>query len=113
MHLLVAIPPKHSVSDVVKTLKGASSHDMGVQGYAFEWQRGYGALTCGEKQLSGAQAYIAAQKTHHSDNTTNKMLEYCTEIDEGPTISGMQIDCVQAIVKDDKVDYDVIGTSPF
>ena len=113
VHLLVAIPPKHSVSEVVKTLKGASSYDMGVQGFAFEWQRGYGALTCGEKQLFFARAYIDAQKTYHADHSTNKLLECYTEVDEGPTIPGMQIDHVQAMVKDDEVDYEVLGASPF
>jgi putative transposase len=113
VHVLVSIPPKHSVSDVVKTLKGASSHDMGVSGFPLQWQRGYGALTCGEKQLPVAQAYIEAQKTHHSDNSLIKMLEYCSEVDEGPAIAGLHIDRVAPVVKEADVDYDVLGTSPF
>jgi len=45
LHLIIAIPPKYAVADVVKRLKGASSHDLnhGVGlDYEFVWQRGYG-----------------------------------------------------------------------
>ena len=113
VHLLVAIPPKHSVSEFIKTLKGASSHDMSAAGFPLQWQRGYGALTCGEKQIPIAQAYIESQKTHHADNTVIKMLEYCAEVDEGPTITGLQIDRVEPVVKETDADYDVLGASPF
>ena len=113
VHMLVAIPPKHSVSEVVKSLKGASSHDMGVQGISFEWQRGYGALTCGESQLSIARDYIDRQKSHHAENTLQKALEYCVENDEGPTLKGMNIDHVPTMAKDDHGGYDVTGLSPF
>lgn len=51
IHLIIAIPPKHAVAEVVKCLKGASSHDLNHGGgrldYQFAWQRGYGALSLG------------------------------------------------------------------
>ncbi len=113
VHLLVAIPPKHAVSDVVKSLKGASSHDISAQGFALQWQRGYGVLTCGEKQLSIAQTYIEAQKQHHKEANVIKMLEYCTDVDEGPTMAGKHVGNGAAIVRDDAAFYDHVGPSPF
>src|SRR5512139_4111235 len=58
MHIVPAIPPKHSVARVVKILKGASAHFVNTElrppGLHFAWQRGYGSLTIGEKQRAAA-----------------------------------------------------------
>lgn len=57
IHLLVAIPPKHSVAGIVKRLKGSSSYYLNTSGLSaepFAWQRGYGVLTLGESQLPRA-----------------------------------------------------------
>lgn len=66
IHLLIEIPPKDSVANVIKILKGASSFDF-PQIY---WQRGYGALTVSERNLKTAVDYINRQKEHHSQNST-------------------------------------------
>jgi putative transposase len=61
VHLIVAIPPKHAVADVVKGLKGPSSHYLNQSAglaYEFAWQRGYGALSLGEGQRPKAVAYV-------------------------------------------------------
>ena len=105
VHLIVSIPPKLAVADVVKRLKGASSHDMGVQSVPFDWQRGYGVLTVGEKHRMIAQAYVEGQKNHHAAGSTMAALEYCAEIDEGPADTGLAIDAVPAIVRDDCPPY--------
>jgi putative transposase len=89
VHVLVSIPPKHSVSDVVKNLKGASAfhinHDVpGPQDGWFGWQRGYGVFSLGERQIAVAEEYVARQKEHHSENTWNPWLERWSEEDEGP-----------------------------
>jgi hypothetical protein len=50
--MVLGIPPKIAVADVIKHLKGSSSHDINLEmnlGYQFQWQRGYGALSIGEK----------------------------------------------------------------
>ena len=78
VHLLVAIPPKHAVGDVVKRLKGSSSHYLNHAGglaYEFAWQRGYGALTLGERQRPKAEAYVRDQKDHHEQQTANAWLD--------------------------------------
>mgnify|MGYP000860881525 CR=1 FL=1 len=82
VHLIVAIPPTHSVAEVVKMLKGASSHYINHTlqlEEAFGWQAGYGSLTLGEKQRPIAEAYVREQKQHHAEATTNPWLERCEE----------------------------------
>ena len=89
VHLLATIPPKQAVADVVKLLKGASTHFVNHElrnKEHFAWQRGYGVLTCGERQRSFVEAYIHNQKQHHAEQTTNHWLEYVAETDEGPQL---------------------------
>ena len=86
IHLVAAIPPRYAVAEVVKSLKGASSHflnhcDLPIE---FSWQRGYGVFSLGEHQRPAAEAYVRAQKEHHRQGTTNRWLERIEEIDEGP-----------------------------
>ena len=85
-HLIVAIPPHVSVAELVKHLKGASSHDLNQQGLAahFGWQRGYGVLTLGQRQKPDAEAYVSNQKEHHRLDTAIAWLERYSEFDEGP-----------------------------
>jgi putative transposase len=92
IHLVLAIPPKYAVAQVVKHLKGASSHDVNHTAglaYAFAWQRGYGALSLGERHRPQAEAYVLAQKTHHSQQTSIPWLERDAEFDEGPIEKGL------------------------
>mgnify|MGYP001822711518 CR=1 FL=1 len=109
VHLLVAIPPKHAVADVVKTLKGASSHYLNHEGrldYEFAWQRGYGALTLGERQCPQAEAYVRGQKDHHEQQTANAWLERCAELNEGPVDGGITLDGVPTSIREDRLIYD-------
>ena len=59
VHLVISIPPKLSVADCVRHLKGASAyainHIPGSTG-DFKWQEGYGALTIGERSLEMVMA---------------------------------------------------------
>ena len=66
-HMVVASPPDVALSKLVQEVKGASSHDINQQniGFKFAWQRGYGALSLGQKQLDEAIAYVNRQKEHH------------------------------------------------
>jgi REP element-mobilizing transposase RayT len=84
VHVLVAIPPQNAVAHVVKCLKGASSHHVNHNlhlDYHFEWQRGYGALSIGEKERPRVEAYVARQKAHHGQQTTDDGLERATELE--------------------------------
>jgi putative transposase len=72
VHVVVTIPPKLSVSECIKHLKGASAyainHTEGSDG-SFRWQEGYGALTVGDGALNKVMAYAAKQKEHHENGT--------------------------------------------
>lgn len=116
IHLVVAIPPKHAVADVVKRLKGASSYDLshaGGLGGSFAWQRGYGALTVGERHRSIAEAYVNRQKEHHQAQTINAWLEHDSEFDEGPPETGIGPDSVPALIQEQPAAYDILGEPPF
>jgi len=79
VHLVISIPPKHSVAWIVKNLKGNSSHFvnhvLAPGPTPFAWQRGYGYLSLGESQCERAVAYVENQKQHHQTATTNRWLE--------------------------------------
>jgi REP element-mobilizing transposase RayT len=70
VHLLVGLKPTHCVSDVLCTIKKASSdwarHEMG---FKFHWQDGYSAFTVGQKGIEDLRRYIATQVEHHRTKT--------------------------------------------
>lgn len=115
VHLIIAIPPKHAVAEVVKHLKGASSHNLNQAGldYTFAWQRGYGALSLGERQRQQAEDYVAKQKTHHADRTAIAWLERDSDFDEGPTDTGITHESVPPVLRESKASYCLEGESPF
>lgn len=88
VHLVTAVPPKIALSQFVKDLKGASSHFINDRGWIdehFQWQRGYGVLSLGEKQRPLAEAYVHNQKQHHELQTTNSWLECTADEESGST----------------------------
>ncbi len=111
MHIVASAPPKYSVSEIVKRLKGASSHHLNHHGaelpYKFAWQRGYGVLSLGEKQKAIAIDYVQRQKEHHKNQTHNAWLERYTEEDEGPIdIKTVEI----GILREERVPYELLGS---
>jgi putative transposase len=79
VHLVASIPPKLSVADFVKTIKGSSSHHLNhlsTSSLKFGWQDGYGVFTLGSKQLEQAIAYVAHQKAHHQQKTVIPAMEH-------------------------------------
>jgi putative transposase len=80
MHVAVSVPPALAVSDVVKRLKGASSHALN-QACSFEddrkfrWQSEYGAITFGERSLPMVVDYLQKQREHHTQLTTLPQFE--------------------------------------
>jgi REP-associated tyrosine transposase len=65
LHVLISLPPKLALAEVVQKLKANSSRWLGEHGIAFEWQRGYGAFSISPSSLSSVQAYIRNQEQHH------------------------------------------------
>jgi putative transposase len=78
IHLVLSIPPKLSISNAVKNLKGASSHEFSE----LTWQRGYGVFSFGERQRHFAIEYVKNQKEHHAQQTTNPWLERSSDEDD-------------------------------
>lgn len=58
-HLLVTLPPKHSVSKLVNSLKGVSSRASKVKKL---WSPSYFVLTCGGAPIKVIQQYIKNQR---------------------------------------------------
>ncbi|MFN8412885.1 MAG: IS200/IS605 family transposase [Anaerolineales bacterium] len=81
IHTVVSIPPKLSIAECVRHIKGASAfaiNHMKESDGQFKWQAGYGALTIGEKSLETVMEYVAKQKEHHKNGLVN---EYYEKID--------------------------------
>lgn len=113
IHAVVAVPPKQSVTSVVKHLKGSSTHYLNYvidPGGTFQWQRGYGCLTLGEKQRPIAEAYVRNQKQHHAV-TTNSWLEYYAAEDQGVNHMGSEVG--ERKMRESAAAYDVFGELPF
>jgi putative transposase len=69
IHLLIRMPPTHSVSDVARLIKTNSSrwvHERWPQYKEFAWQTGYGAFSVSESGVDAVQGYIARQQQHHA-----------------------------------------------
>jgi putative transposase len=87
IHIIVSIPPKLSIAEFVKRIKGSSSHYLN-QNFPdlpqFSWQEGYGVFSLGGKQLDNAIAYVQNQKIHHQQNTAIALLEQIDDNDDPP-----------------------------
>lgn len=68
IHLLFLLNPQKSISEVIKQLKGASSHWVNQQDFIpekFAWQTGFAAYSVSESITGRVHEYIKNQKTHH------------------------------------------------
>ena len=83
IHIAVSLEPNILVSDWIGKLKGGGSHYVNheVQPKALEWQRGYGIVSFGTRDLKWVVEYIRNQKEHHRRNTTHDRLERITSDD--------------------------------
>lgn len=69
VHLLVRMPASLSVADLVKHVKGASSHmvthRLATDAF-FKWQGAYAAFSVSLRHLDTVEAYVVSQKAHHA-----------------------------------------------
>jgi len=95
VHLALAVEPFVGISDVIGDLKGASSREINRQKSfkALYWQRGFGVVSFGRKNLPFVLGYIANQKEHHAKGTTHVRLERaaCEPIPNGKNKRGGRI----------------------
>ncbi len=84
VHLLVRLPTTLSVADLLKGVKGASSHLMTHEiapTEFFKWQGAYGAFTVSKSNVAAVSDYVLNQKTHHQNRQVIEEWERC-EIEE-------------------------------
>lgn len=75
LHLLISLDPKISISELIKRIKGASSHWINQQNFLkdrFSWQTGYSAFSVSDSAIENVSNYIRNQKEHHSKNNQPK-----------------------------------------
>ncbi|WP_124640673.1 IS200/IS605 family transposase [Amniculibacterium aquaticum] len=68
VHCLFLLNPQKSIAEVIKTVKGVSSHiinQSNLMSGKFAWQTGYAAFSVSESQLEKIYFYIKNQKEHH------------------------------------------------
>ena len=68
VHVLFSLSRVIKIADLVEEVKTESSKWIKTKGAEFRnfhWQRGYGAFSIGQSQLSSVKRYIARQKVHH------------------------------------------------
>jgi putative transposase len=78
LHVLVRMNTSVSIADLVKQMKGASSHLVRQRltpGRFFKWQGGYGAFSVGPRGLRRVCAYIHRQEEHHRAGRLLRALE--------------------------------------
>jgi REP element-mobilizing transposase RayT len=65
---LIDLPTNKSIEEVVKLVKGSSSHWINENRLLrgrFGWGRGYGAFSVSHSDVERVAAYIARQEEHH------------------------------------------------
>jgi REP element-mobilizing transposase RayT len=75
IHILFLLNPQKSYADVIKQIKGSSSHWINKQNIIqekFAWQTGYAAFSVSESVSNKVYQYILNQKKHHN---TKKFLK--------------------------------------
>jgi len=68
IHLLISLPKKIDVPELIGDIKRDSSSWIKKQGTEFRnfyWQKGYGAFSIGQSQVPIVTRYIKNQKEHH------------------------------------------------
>ena len=78
VHCLFLLTPKKSIADVIKQVKGSSSHFINEQQLIdekFGWQNGYGAFSVSDSATDIVFKYIKKQKQHHRIETFEQEFE--------------------------------------
>jgi putative transposase len=68
IHALFLLNPQKSITDVIKQVKGSSSHFVNQQNLLIEkfaWQTGYAAYSVSESIVEKVFQYIQNQSSHH------------------------------------------------
>ena len=83
IHCLFLMNPQKSISEVIKQIKGSSSHFINKENLInekFSWQTGYAAFSVSESSVDKVYKYITNQKPHHQKQTFQKEYEEFLEL---------------------------------
>lgn len=72
VHCLFLLSPQKSIAEVIKQIKGSTSHHINEQNIVpekFAWQTGYAAYSVSESAVEKVFEYIRNQKQHHAKKT--------------------------------------------
>lgn len=69
VHILMALPPRLAVANVVRVLKANSSKWMNEEGHLFAWQQGYGVFSVSVSNVETVKRYIGRQEEHHRNKS--------------------------------------------
>lgn len=72
IHCLFLLNPQKSIAEVIKQIKGSSSHYINQSDLLkvkFAWQTGYAAYSVSESVVEKVFKYISNQKQHHRKKT--------------------------------------------
>jgi REP element-mobilizing transposase RayT len=75
IHCLFLLSPQKSIAEVVKQIKGSSSHFINQNNLIsdkFSWQTGYAAYSVSESVVDKVFQYINNQKQHHIKKTSQQ-----------------------------------------
>ena len=68
VHALISLSSDQKIDDVVKLIKGESSHWINSENLIrpkFSWQRGFGAFSVSQSHVKAVRDYITNQEEHH------------------------------------------------
>lgn len=89
IHCLFLLNRQKSIAEVIKQIKGTSSHFINQNNLTeekFSWQTGYAAYSVSESVMQKVYHYIKNQKAHHAQKSFNQ------EYDDFLKLNGLQID---------------------
>lgn len=89
IHCLFLQNPNKPITDIIKQLKGSSSHFINQQNIIvekFAWQTGYAAYSVSESGVEKVYDYIRNQKQHHQKRT------FQTEFEQFINLHHIEID---------------------
>ena len=72
IHCLFLLSPQRSIAEIIKQIKGGSSHFINQNNLItekFAWQTGYAAYSVSESVVNKVFQYIKNQKQHHTKKT--------------------------------------------
>ena len=78
IHLLFQVNPNKSVAEIIRQVKGNSSHTVNQSNLVenkFAWQTGYAAFSVSESSVEKVQEYILNQREHHRKKSFQEEFE--------------------------------------